>query len=109
MKGSLFTDMLLVTFSVTELEKCKRQLPDVGVAIKHLSHSLDRWVFLSRQYVWRVLQWGELQDAHGKSDSMYPHSSAHGGSPAGLSVGGGCDSAQCSLRQNTWKTHHNAR
>lgn len=26
--------MLLVTFSVTELEKCKIQLPDVGVAIK---------------------------------------------------------------------------
>lgn len=32
---------------------------------------------------------------------------AHAGSPVGLSIRGGCDSALVSLGHNTWKTEHN--
>jgi len=32
---------------------------------------------------------------------------AHAGSPEGLSIKGGCDSALLSLGHNTWKTEYN--
>jgi len=67
------------------------------VVIKHdLPDSLEWWVFPDSMC-------GRFSTIHMESLTEC----AHAGSPEGLSIKGGCDSALLSLGHNTWKTEHN--